>query len=669
MRPWIPALVWLCATLLPAASFGTSDELAPQRALYKEARQALRAGDGPRFRALQQRLRDYPLYPYLVFAELMDRLAQASPDEVQAFIRRHRDTPLAGRARRAWLRTLMEQGRWRTFLKAYQGERDTALACYALRARIRAGRLDGVARRTRALYLVGHSQPKACDRLFTWWEHRGGLTPELIWRRIALAMAEGQTGLARHLAAKLDPQARAQVRLWLRVHRDPEQGLDDARLAEDSERNRRIVIHGIRRLAQRDIEAGRSRWKALSGHYRFTPEQRDALARHLALLGAYRGHPQAQRWLDGLPKTAVNTRVRLWQARTALREGRWGRLIQAIQDLDAGARGREMWRYWLARALEQTGQTARAHELYRELAGLRDYYGFLAADRIDAPYAIASDALVADRDRVRALMRRPGIARAHELYRLGELAQARVEWNRVLHTLKGEALKRAAVLAHDWGWHANAIRTAALTGHSDDLDLRFPTPYREQVQKTARIDRLTPALIYGIIRRESVFDPAARSPSGALGLMQLMPATARDLSRRLGLSRPRERDLLDHRLNMRLGGAYLREMLERFDHNPVLAAAAYNAGPARVRDWLAQGRALEADVWIDTLPYHETRRYVRAVMAFTTVYEWRLGLPVTRLRERMAPVQARLAHSHEAPDLLVVQAEDLDHRLQGVGGK
>jgi soluble lytic murein transglycosylase len=663
------SVLWLGALLLSGIAYGAADDLAPQRGLYRQAQQALEAGDERRFRALQQGLTEYPLYPYLVFAELMVRLPEASPDEVQGFLDRYRDTPLGSRLRRAWLGTLMEQGRWREFLQVYDRDRDTALSCYALRARIRAGRLDGVAQRTRALYLVGHSQPKTCDRLFAWWERQGDLTPAVIWRRIALAMAEGQTGLARHLAKKLDPQARAQVRLWVQVHSHPQQGLDDARLRADTERNRQIVAHGLRRLAQKDVALAQARWESLSGRYRFSAQRRDALARHMALLAAYRDHPQAQRWLDALPETAMNARVRLWRARTALRDGQWGRLIQAIQALDANQRDREMWRYWLARALEQTAQAARARGIYRSLAGKRDYYGFLAADRIDAPYAIASDPLVEDRGQARSLMQRPGILRAHELYRLGEVAQARAEWNRVVRTLGREGLKRAAVLADGWGWHANAIRTAALTGHSDDLALRFPIPFQEQVLQTARDNRLTPALIYGIIRRESVFDPEARSPSGALGLMQLMPATARALSRRLGLSRPRERDLLDHGLNMRLGGAYLREMLERFDHNPVLAAAAYNAGPARVQGWLEQAGRVEADVWIDTLPYYETRRYVRAVMAFTTVYEWRLGLPVTRLRERMAPVEDRLAHSHEASDLLVVQAEDLDHRVQGVGGK
>jgi soluble lytic murein transglycosylase len=659
MRPWIPPLAWLCAILLSGTAYGALDDLARQRRIYTQAQQALKVGDEQRFQDLRQELTEYPLYPYLVFAQLKRRLPEASQNEVQGFIDRYRDTPLGARLRRAWLRTLMDNGRWRAFLQVYDRERDrdTALSCYALRARIRAGHLNDVAEQTRDLYLVGRSQPKACDRLFAWWERQGGLTPAVIWRRIGLAMEGGQTGLARSLAKKLDPQAHDQVQLWAEVHRHPQSGLGDAHLGADTELNRRILVHGIRRLAQQDVALARTRWEDLSGRYRFTLEQRNGLARHLALLAAYRGHPQAQRWLDELPESAVDARVRLWRARTALRDGQWGRLIQTIQALDATQRDREMWRYWLARALEHTGQKARAGRIYRGLARQRDYYGFLAADRIDAPYAIASNALVEDRGQARSLMKRPGVLRAHELYHLGELPQARAEWNRVVRTLGRADLKRAAVLADDWGWHANAIRTAALTGHSDDLDLRFPTPFQTEVLQTARRDGLTPALIYGIIRRESVFDTEARSPAGALGLMQLMPATARTLSRRLGLSRPQKTDLLNHALNMRLGAAYLREMLERFDHNPVLAAAAYNAGPARVRDWLGQTGRVEADVWIDTLPYYETRRYVRAVMAFTTVYEWRLGLPVTRLRERMAPVEDSLARSPRAPNLLVVRAE------------
>jgi soluble lytic murein transglycosylase len=210
----------------------------------------------------------------------------------------------------------------------------------------------------------------------------------------------------------------------------------------------------------------------------------------------------------------------------------------------------------------------------------------------------------------------------------------------------------AAVLAHEWQWHDNAIVTVAKANYFKDLDLRFPTPFEETIRMNAQTYDLNPSWIYGVMRRESAFNVTARSSAGALGLMQLMPHTARLTSRLLGLSKPSTSDILTSEQNILLGSAYLHRMLNKFDGNLVLATAAYNAGPNRVKQWLPKNNSIPADIWIETLPYKETREYVRAVMAYSTIFEWKLDEDITPLRERMRFITDPLsvANSLSGPD-------------------
>jgi soluble lytic murein transglycosylase len=211
----------------------------------------------------------------------------------------------------------------------------------------------------------------------------------------------------------------------------------------------------------------------------------------------------------------------------------------------------------------------------------------------------------------------------------------------VVDTFNTEQIKQAAILANHWGWHSNAIRTIAKVEYWNDLEIRFPTPYQPHVMHTANQLSLEPAWIYGVIRRESAFMPDARSSTGATGLMQLMQGTARGVAKRNNLLRPSVRDLMQGERNIQLGSTYLRQLLNRFDNHQVMATAAYNAGPHRVMRWLPTKGALPADQWIDTIPFTETRRYVRSVIAYTAIFERMLNEKPTQLKHRMLPVEIR----------------------------
>ena len=305
-------------------------------------------------------------------------------------------------------------------------------------------------------------------------------------------------------------------------------------------------------------------------------------------------------------------------------------------------RDRERWRYWRARALEASGQVDEAQESFESLAERRDYYGFLAADRLGG--ASTASTIVPStcrRNPASAWRQFPALRRALELLALGRRVDARREWRELIRRLDEEELVAASWLAGCRNWHGRAILTIARTPERDDLELRFPIDFHDAVGKAAARQALSPATVYAFIRKESAFMADARSPKGALGLMQIMPRTGRMLMRENGRRLERNSQLLAPELNVDLGTYYIRSLLSKSGESLVLAAASYNAGPHRVRSWLPEDGELEAAVWIDNIPFTETRRYVRRLLAYIAVYEHRLGQRPTRLSERMPPVLSR----------------------------
>ena len=275
--------------------------------------------------------------------------------------------------------------------------------------------------------------------------------------------------------------------------------------------------------------------------------------------------------------------------------------------------------------------------MYEQLAVEASYYGFLAADRLGIDYAIRDESPTYSSQQKILMSSDIEAVRGREYLLVGLPADARRAWRRFSQSLEGDDLVAAASLASDWGWHDRAIIEIGRTRFKRFLPLRFPMPYRDKVFEVAKHSAIDPAWVYGVIRQESTFIADIRSPSGAVGLMQLMPKTARFIARKMGRS-VRTRDLIDENISISLGVHYLRNVMDRFKNHQVLATAAYNAGPSRVKKWLPIDQPVAADIWVDTIPIIETRRYVRAVMAYTTIYEWRMQRQTTPLNQRMTEI-------------------------------
>ena len=618
-----------------------------QRTRFLETRTALEQGDALVFMRNAAELKDYPLYPYLVYWHLRDKLPEQSPVTIRAFLDSQSDTPLAPLLLDAWLRYLAREERWQEYLDFYPGSRSTELRCYFHTAQLKTGQQTAAWAGAEKLWLVGHSQPEACDNLFTDWEQAGGLTPALRWQRIELTMASGNTGLAGYLARGLEEEDHRWVTLWRKVYSRPQLIADSELLKANSERSRAIVLQGLQRLASKDPEAAAALWPELVLRYSFTKSERNAAAHAIALDFAMSADVRALEWFAALPAESLNETSRGWAVRTALRHQRWRAAVAWIESMPASEREAEIWSYWLGRAYEAMGEKEKAEGIYRTVSGSRGYYGFLAADRIGTAYNLSHEALSVDPQALERLEQSPALVRAKELYHLTLITDARREWDYAVSHMSREERLAAGKLADKWQWYDRALLTLARANYFDDLIIRFPLAYNEAVSREAEKRSLDPAWIYAVARQESAMTPDVTSPAGALGLMQLMPGTGRAIARKLDADIRHQDELLQPETNIRFGSYYLRQVLEQFGENPVLATAAYNAGPNRIREWFPEQKSLDADIWVDTMPFHETRQYVRRVMAYSVFYDQRLERPIKRLSERMPSIsKPKQAVSH-----------------------
>ena len=618
-----------------------------QRKRFRAAEQALETGDLDRFRQLRGQLEGYPIAAYLDLDAFRKRLQQASVEEVRAFLDRHANYPFRYRLLGEWLDVLAKRKDWKRYLAFYDGRKDGLQECRYLLARLRSGQTDGLMEAVRKRWLSGYDQPDECDDPFAWFLERSRDRDALLWLRIEKAFKARRPSLARYLAGKFEDKGeKTKVERWLQAHRKPEQALKELQGLPDNPLNRKIILHALDRLARRDSEKALEYWQQLRNRRKFDTDQRGRIDRRIALSAALQHRPAAKKLLQQLPDHLKTDTIHLWLARINLRDEDWIGLVRSIRAMPQRLADEAEWVYWLARAYDEAGKQGKARELFERLAKRGSYYGFLAADRVGRDYAIQQQSIAGNGpvDEDKLLQTNPNLLRARELFFVDRRDDARREWFQGLRKLNQQQIRMAASIASRWKWYDNAIKTVAKTGHRKDYNLRFPMPFREQVLANAREQGLDLSIVYGLMRRESLFDPLARSRVGALGLMQLMPATARRVARTLGWGKTRTEDILKIDNNIRLGTSYFRSVLDRFDANVPLAAAAYNAGPKNVRRWLPEEQSLPADLWIETVPYKETRNYVQAVLAYATIFDKHLKRPV-RISSRMAEVRP----DYEAP--------------------
>lgn len=628
-------------SLVAAGAASATTDFSQLRGTFLDAEKALKKGDTQRLASLRRQLHDYPLLPYLDYQAITKKLSVAKSSQVQSFLNQHQGTPLADVLRRKWLNHLAKNKRWKEYLRFYTPQNSISRQCYRLQAKIHTGAAGTAWPEVNKIWLHGKSRPAACDPVFKAWKAAGKLTDELTWQRIELAFKAGQWRLARYLGKSLNNRDSVWLQRWIRIHRDPKKILRHQDFSSKHPYREKMLAQTIRRMASLNGIAAMELWQQIEDLYPFDAKTRYQTSRRIALALERRPEPEAYDFVLATQPNKTDKRLHAAHLHAALLRTDWPQVLKGLKHWALEDQRSERWRYWQARALEATGQQAEAQKSYRKLAKQRSYYGFLAADKVGLPYHLAHQDTPVDKALRDSTGKLAGVQRALELHALKRNIQARREWHYATKNLNKKQLKAAAVIAESSDWHDQAIFTLAKTGYWDDLELRFPLQHRKLVSKQAKTHQLDDSWIFAVIRQESAFMRDAQSHVGAMGLMQLMPATARSVAKGYLKQRkaPRRSSLLKPAVNIELGSAYLRQLLNRLEDNPVLATAAYNAGPHRVDRWRTD-MELDADIWVDLIPFKETRRYLRRVMAYSVIYDKRRGKSPKRLKDRMNKVAA-----------------------------
>ncbi|XOV80228.1 MAG: transglycosylase SLT domain-containing protein [Aestuariibacter sp.] len=607
---------------LPALGKVENADAEQLREWFTRAEQIAHRPNSSEYRFLKQQLQNYPLYPYVEQKTLLRYPYLSNEKRIAQFLSEYENTPLDRPLRRKWLQHLARQQRPEMFLKYYRELNNVELACQALLFQIGDNQPSPEQlQQIEAFWLVGKSQPKECDPLFDMWEEKDQRSNELILKRIELAADGGRTTLIPYLKRLLPEEMRYLADLWLAIRRAPSHLTEQSRfLGRYPDIEARIITYGMKRLIWRRPELALRYWSPLSEKYPLTTEQKQQVSRSFAIALAAKNHKNAELWLEKAASSKADEDIYRWHLTEVLRAQNWRHAFEVLQTVPNSVADNLSYQYWLARAMEELQMVEQATTIYQSLAGNRHYYGFMASGKLGRPVSMMNKPIAVDSLDKQRVMAIPAMQRAQLFVELQRFTSARREWNHLMPALSKPEKAIAAYLANEWRWFDQSIHTFSDSGYLDDVERRFPLAFKEHMLSSAKNHNVNPAWAFAIARRESAFKPDARSGVGAQGLMQLLPGTVNYLERR----KVHRNKLYNPEYNLEMGNRYLSYLMGRMEGNHILATASYNAGWRRVQNWIPEEKT-DLDIWIETIPFSETRNYVKAVLAYKQIYHELLG--------------------------------------------
>ena len=640
-------LLWLFLLLAPLASAAPGDD----RVLA--AREAYKSGERIKLERNLEALRKLPeahvLEPWVRYWQLRQRLEDEGVDseplraQIGDFLKAQDNSYIAEKLRGEWLKLLGKRGRWDVFQGDYPllAAPDQEAACYGLQARLAREQDATALDEARPLWFNALELPESCRPLIEQLVGSGRLSGDDVWermRRLLEARKLDQVpAVAQYLPAQQIPAAKT-----LRAIADrPQPYLDNLHATVPPGRlAREMALYAVQRLAKSDAAAAAAAWRRLQDG--FSEAERAYAWGQIAWAAAREHLPEARSWYQLAAAAPLSEEQLAWQARAALRDRDWALLQQTVARMPAQMAAQADWVYWLARALAAHGRSEDAKTLFHRIAEQPNFYGMLAAEELNRAILPPPRALPLAREEISAARDNPGLQRALALIRLDIRIEGVREWNWTLRGMDDRQLIAAAAVAYYSEVFDRAISTADRTLVQHDYTLRYPAPFRDLVEPRARDLALDNGWVYGLMRQESRFVFNAKSGVGAKGLMQLMPNTAKWVAKKIGLKAYRPANMAETKTNVQLGTHYLAMILASLDHHPVLASAAYNAGPGRARRWRG-AEPLEGAIYAETIPFNETRDYVKKVMANAVYYAAMFEDKPQSLKSRLGVIGPRRA--------------------------
>ncbi len=614
------------------------------------ARDAFRAGDRAKLERAAGQIGNHELAPYVENYQLRMNMDQGDSSAIRSFLERNERSYVAEKLRADWIRWLGKRGIWDEidveYPKLLAPEPD--VSCYFQQARLAAGD-KAVLDEAQKLWLTMLEPPEACRPVLEALIRDNRVTADDVWTRARRQFEANRTGNAKNtlgaLPASQTPDAKA---LDLVISSPMGYLARQPGNWHTTRAGRELAALAIQRIAANDPRAAAGELEKLQG--RMQESERQWAWSQIGLQAAKKHYPEAVAWFAQSGSAPLSEEGYQWKVRAALRAHDWSMVLATISEMPPTLAAQPEWIYWLGRAYKAGGLTSEADALFEKIAGQANFYGNLADEELGRKVIIPPKAKAPTAEEQKAARDNPGIRRALTFFRLDMRTEAVKEWNWSLRGMDDRELLAAADLAKRNQIWDRAINTADRTKNEHDFTLRFLAPYGDQVRPAAQNQSLDDAWVYGLMRQESRFITGAKSNVGASGLMQLMPATAKWVAKKIGLKDYNHGRVNDTEVNVLLGTSYMRLVMENLDNHPVLTSAAYNAGPGRAKKWRAD-QPLEGAIYAETIPFNETRDYVKKVMSNSVYYSTLFTGRPDSLKARLGVVGARTADAPKDADL------------------
>jgi len=633
------AILILLFTLTPSLATLDRSQLTTNQQTFLKAYDAIKANDRPLIATYKQQLANYTLYHYLPYLDYMFHLENTPAPLIETYLNNTPNSPLPAFLKRKWLYHLGKTQQWSLFLKHHQDSQQdsTPLQCYALRAKIAKAPSDSMLNQVKQLWVKSFNNASACQPLDQYLRQNKALTGSMVWKKIVSAMQKGKLSLAKQAGRDLSKLEQNALDYWIKVYQTPDLVQRAMPAGISPVIRQQIFKQGVLRYAYTEPQKALALLGQRASQYGLNHEEVGAITKTIGLRLAYRYDPTASETLDQIDQASQDHQTIEWQLQLTIRNGDWLRYLDLFERMPMAYQHKKRWQYWRARSLAKLNRNNEAQEIYQRLAKQRNFYGFLSADILKQPCRF--NPKPSQTQTKSSLQKKyPQLRIIEELLAIDWKISLKREWYHLLEHTDEEDFEAIANLMSDWNQHHLAIQTISKVKKWDDLTLRFPTPYKEPVMQAANKNTIDPAWVYGVMRRESAFSSNISSSAGAIGLMQLMPTTARYIGQKIGFKKWQYNQLTRPNENISLGSAYLSYLHQKYNGSRILATAAYNAGPKRVDQWILQHQSMAADRWIDTIPFSETRAYVKAVLEYTTIFKSILNQKYDRLENFMHPI-------------------------------
>jgi soluble lytic murein transglycosylase len=607
---------------------------------FLAARDAFRLGDRVRMERIAPELKGHELEIYVDYWRLLLDLKDADPATIRSFLARHEKSYVAERLRSEWLKQLARKQQWSEFDLDFPllGQPEQDLVCYALqsrRARGDARMLDDAL----PLWLTLLEPPEPCYPVLEALILEKRVLADEVWARIRRQFEANKMAAARYsmnyLPASQTPDPKVAEAL---IDRPMPWLIKLPANFASSRVHRELAVLAIQRIARNEPGVAADQLSRIES--KLQAGEKGWAWSQVAWQAAQRHLPEALGWYQKAGDAPLSDEVAQWKVRAALRAGDWGTVRSTIEKMPPALAEQPAWIYWLGRSYRAGGRLEESNALFAKISGQPNFYGNLADDELDRPIMTPPKAAAPTREELAQVNANPGVQRTLAFFRMNQRFEGTKEWGWALRSMSDRELLAASDIAHRAGIYDRAIAAADRTKNEHDYSLRYLAPFGEQVRSAAKDQSLDDAWVYGLMRQESRFITNAKSTVGASGLMQLMPATAKWVAKKIGLKDYNHANVNNTETNVLLGTTYMRLVMESLDNHPVLASAAYNAGPGRARRWRAD-RPLEGAIYAETIPFSETRDYVKKVMSNSVYYSALFdGKPQT-IKSRLGTIAPR----------------------------